>query len=67
MRPLYAREIGVVGEVFAASHTKLECTRFSCLALKDRIQVPPQTKLVVAALYHWYVVTEDVMLSLVPR
>jgi hypothetical protein len=63
---LYAREIGVVDEVFAVSHTRLECTRFSCLALTDRVTLPPNCKLIVATLYHWYSVTEDVMLSLVP-
>ncbi len=66
LRPLYAREIGVVDEVFAVTHTRLEATRFSCLALADRITLSSNCKVIVATLYLWYSVTEDVMQSLIP-
>ena len=67
LHPLYSREISVVGEVFAVTHTKLECTRFSCLALKDIINIPTHAKLIVATMYVWYMVCDEVLSSLVPR
>ena len=67
LHPQYAREVGVISEVYAVTHTKLECMRFSNLVLKDTIQLPPHSKLIVATLYLWYMVCDEVLTSLVPR